>query len=121
MNEPEVEWLNPRRNKLFVGKRYEVLVPFNSRRDDMEDSLMDRTEIKARIYDILRQMDLKPLDEIDFYGDYEKDLGFDSLEWTALVTSIEHEFHTVFEDSLFEHYRTINQFVEHIEKDFSSF
>ena len=54
-------------------------------------------------------------------ADYEKDLGLDSLEWTAIVTSIEHEFHTVFEDSFYEHNRTINDFVKMIENDFSCF
>jgi len=87
----------------------------------MEEVLLDRTEIQARIYNVLRMLDLKSLDEIDFDADYEKDLGFDSLEWTAIVTSIEHEFHTVFEDSFYEHHRTINDFVKIIENDFSCF
>ncbi len=97
--------------------RYEVLIPFETASEDLAHALLDRTEIHARIYNLLRQFDFKPLEEIDFDGDYEKDLGLDSLEWTALITSIEHEFHTAFEDTLFDHYRTINQFVSHIEKD----
>ena len=77
--------------------------------------------IQARIYNLLREFDFKPLEEIDFDSDYEKELGLDSLEWTALVTSIEHEFHTVFEDTLFDHFRTINEFVSLIEKDYACF
>jgi len=83
--------------------------------------LLDKTEIQARIYNLLREFDFKPLDDIDFDADYEKELGLDSLEWTALITSIEHEFHTVFEDSLYDHFRTINEFVYLIEKDYACF
>ena len=36
------------------------------------------------------------------------DLGIDSLEQTALLTSIEHEFHTVFEDRVFENFENLN-------------
>ena len=121
MNEKEVDYLKP---KIFTYKperRYEVLVPFESAREDREDLLLDRTEVQARIYNLLRQFDFKPLEEVDFDGDYEKDLGLDSLEWTALITSFEHEFHTVFEDSLYEHFRTINDFVSIMEKDFACF
>lgn len=101
--------------------RYEVLVPHERIQDEREDSLLDRTEIHARIYNLLRQFDFKPLEEINFDADYEKELGLDSLEWTALITSVEHEFHTVFEDKLYEHLRTINDFVSIIEKDFTCF
>lgn len=83
--------------------------------------MLDKTEIQARIYNLLREFDFKPLDDIDFDADYEKELGLDSLEWTALITSIEHEFHTVFEDSLYDHFRTINEFVYLIEKDYACF
>ena len=34
--------------------------------------------------------------------------GFDSLETTAILTSIEHEFHTIFEDRVFENFDTLN-------------
>lgn len=61
------------------------------------------------------------LDQIDLEGDYEKDLGLDSLEWTALVTSIECEFHTAFPDKLFEHFRTINDWVRLLEEDHLAF
>jgi len=61
------------------------------------------------------------LEESDLSADYEKDLKLDSLEWTALITSIEHEFHTVFEDRLYEHFRNVNQFVNLLEKDDMAF
>ncbi len=69
----------------------------------------------------MRQFNFKDLEESDLSADYEKDLNLDSLEWTALVTSIEHEFHTVFEDRLYEHFRTIDQFINLLEKDHMAF
>jgi len=70
---------------------------------------------------LLRQFNFKDLEETDFTADYEKDLKLDSLEWTALLTSIEHEFHTVFEDRLYEHFRTISEFINLLEKDHMAF
>jgi acyl carrier protein len=70
---------------------------------------------------LLRQFNFKDLEESDLTADYEKDLKWDSLEWTAVLTSIEHEFHTVFEDRLYEHFRTINDFINLLEKDHMAF
>ena len=121
LNEATTDWIK-HKHLVYVPKvRYEVMVPHETIRADREELLLDRTEIQARIYNLLRQFDFKPLEEIDFDSDYEKELGLDSLEWTALITSIEHEFHTVFEDTIYEHLRTINDFVCLIEKDFSCF
>lgn len=120
-NDQDHQALKPKSLYYHTKARYEVLIPYETSKEDMLSIQLDRTEIQARIYNVLRELDLKPLEEIDFDADYEKDLGFDSLEWTAIVTSIEHEFHTVFEDTLFEHYRTINDFVKEIESDFTSF
>ena len=78
-------------------------------------------QIEARIFNLLRQFNLKEIEESDLTGDYEKDLNLDSLEWTAVITSIEHEFHTVFEDRLYEHFRTINEFINLLEKDDMAF
>lgn len=56
------------------------------------------------------------VDTFDMDADYDK-LGLDSLEWTALVTSIEYEFHTAFEDNLYDHFKSVNEFVNLLEKD----
>ena len=40
-----------------------------------------------------------------------KDLGLDSLDQTALLTEIESEFSTVFEDRVFENFTNLNQVV----------
>ena len=69
----------------------------------------------------MRQFNFKEIEESDIYADYGKDLNLDSLEWTALITSIEYEFHTVFEDRLYEHFRTINEFINLLAKDDMAF
>ncbi len=60
------------------------------------------------------------LEKFDFDTEYDK-LGLDSLEWTALVSAIEGEFHTAFNDNLYDHFKTVNQFVELLEKDSLAF
>jgi len=37
------------------------------------------------------------------------------------MTSCEHEFHTVFEDNLYDHFRTMNDVVRHIVEDHLAF
>lgn len=105
----------------FPNRYYEILLPYDKISEYEERNLLDKTEIQARIYNLLREFDLMDLEQFDFDADYEKGLGLDSLEWTAIVTSIEHEFHTVFPDTLFDHFRTLNDFVTYMEKDFNIF
>jgi acyl carrier protein len=56
------------------------------------------------------------LEKFNFDIDYEL-LGLDSLHWTALVCAIEGEFHTAFQDNLFDHLKTVNQFVDLLAQD----
>jgi len=53
-------------------------------------------------------------------ADFKKDLRLDSLETIALLTSIEHEFNTVFEDRVFENFRNTEQVVNHLASDTNS-
>jgi len=94
-----------------------VMVPYKDKLTQLESSILDDTEIKARIYNLLRQFDYMDLKEFDFSKDYEKDLGLDSLDWTAILTSIEYEFNTAFNDTFYEHWRTIDEVVQHLSGD----
>lgn len=97
--------------------RKTVVIPYENQRDNTAHFYMDRTEIEARIYNILRQFDFIELEKVSLDADYEKDLGLDSLDWTALLTSIEYEFHTVFVDSMYSHWRTLNEVINQLEND----
>jgi acyl carrier protein len=46
-----------------------------------------------------------------------KDLGLDSLNVTAIITEVEDEFTTVFEDRVFEGVKTLEELVTIIHKD----
>ena len=60
------------------------------------------------------------LKTINWDADFE-DLGIDSLESTALLTSFEHEFHTVFEDRAFENFNNLNEVKRFIFTDHNCF
>lgn len=94
-----------------------VLMPYEKIEDEINSNFLDRSEIEARIYNLLRQFDYMDLEKFDFSADYEKELGLDSLDWTAILTSIEYEFHTVFNDTFYEHWRCIKEVVDFLEKD----
>ena len=96
---------------------YEVMVPHANELARLESNIIDETEIRARIYNLLRQFDYMDLKDFDFKADYEKDLGLDSLDWTAILTSIEYEFNTVFNDSFYEHWRNLDDVVNHLRGD----
>ena len=69
------------------------------------DDFLDETEIITRMLHVLHKFsyDLEKL-----IGDKSWWLGFNSLEVTAILTSIEHEFHMVFEDRVFENFDNLN-------------
>ena len=71
------------------------------------DEYLDETEVQTRMSQILFGFKLFDLNTIDWDASF-KDLGMDSLETTAVLTSFEHEFHTVFEDTKFDHFDTLN-------------
>ena len=48
------------------------------------------------------------LHKLDWKATWDQ-LGLDIYEQTALITSIEHEFHTVFEDRLFESFENFEE------------
>lgn len=51
------------------------------------------------------------------WTDSFKDLGLDSLETTALLTSIEAEFNTVFEDRVFENFKNLDEVIVMLQSD----
>ena len=55
--------------------------------------------------------------DVDFKADLRGDLRVDSLNMVALLTSIEHEFTTVFEDNFFEGVKTLDEVVTVLSRD----
>jgi acyl carrier protein len=57
------------------------------------------------------------LHKFNFKMELRKDLGLDSLNVTAIITEVEDEFTTVFEDRVFEGVKTLEELVTIIHKD----
>ena len=55
--------------------------------------------------------------KVRWEADLRRDLKVDSLNMVALLTSIEHEFTTVFEDNVFEGIKTLEEVVTIIMRD----
>ena len=81
---------------------------------------MDETEVITRMMFVLHKFQLYDLKTLDWTKKFE-DQGIDSLEMTAVVTSIEHEFHTIFEDNVFDSFQSFNEVKEHLANDPNAF
>ncbi len=84
------------------------------------DEYLDETEVHTRISFVLHNFRIFDLHKLDWDASFDK-LGIDSLEQTAVLTSIEHEFHTVFEDRVFENFESLNQVKRFIATDHNCF
>jgi len=72
-------------------------------------------EIKTRILFVLSKYEQIALSEqFNWKGDLEKDFGLDSLDRIAIITSIEDEFHTVFEDNVFDNMKSFDDVAQFI-------
>ena len=73
-----------------------------------DDKHLEKTEVDTRIMWVLHKFKLFDLQKFDWYMSFEQ-LGIDSLESTAIITSIEHEFSTIFEDKVFDNFDNFHQ------------
>ena len=81
---------------------------------------MDETEVQTRMSKVLHVFKIYDLHKLNWDANFE-DNGMDSLEQTAVLTSFEHEFHTVFEDRVFENFSTLNEVKTFIAGDHNCF
>jgi len=73
-----------------------------------DETFLDETEVQTRMSQVLYQFKLFDLHKLDWKAKFEN-LGLDIYEQNAVLTSIEHEFHTVFEDRIFENFETLQE------------
>ena len=85
----------------------------------MADNFLEETEVITRIMFVLHKYSWD-LEKFDWSAKFERN-GIDSLEQVCLLTSIEEEFNTIFEDKLFEHFETLDEVKEHIVLDHNCF
>ena len=72
------------------------------------DDTLDETEVITRMMFVLHKYKIYDLTTLDWRKPFSEQ-GIDSLEATAVLTSFEDEFHTIFEDRVFENFDTFNQ------------
>ncbi|CAK65013.1 unnamed protein product (macronuclear) [Paramecium tetraurelia] len=82
---------------------------------------MEENEVDVRFLKVLKSFDKIDVKQINWEGDLNKDLGLDSLERIALITSIEHEFTAIFEDRVFDNLKSLQDIKNQILKDDSAF
>ena len=75
------------------------------------------TQIETRILRVIRDLEIIELKNVKFDADIRRDLRVDSLNVVALLTSIEHEFTTVFEDNVIEGIQTLGEVVTILMRD----
>ena len=84
------------------------------------DSYLDDSEVQTRISKILYAFKIIDLHTLDWDVEFDN-CGIDEYEQTSILTSIEHEFHTVFEDRVFENFRNFNEVKAFIASDHNCF
>mmetsp|Transcript_21214 Transcript_21214/g.15228 ORF Transcript_21214/g.15228 Transcript_21214/m.15228 type:complete len:135 (+) Transcript_21214:26-430(+) len=81
---------------------------------------LDESEVITRMLFILNNFAIYDLKTLDWSKNFS-DNGIDSLESTAILTSFEHEFHTIFEDRVFENFENLNEVKNFIVTDHNCF
>ena len=84
------------------------------------DETLDLTEVITRMSYVIYGYKEWDLASLDWDKTFEEN-GMDEYETTALITCFEHEFHTVFEDRVFENLDTLNQVRDQIAMDHNCF
>lgn len=95
-------------------------MPREKGKEIVVDDYLDLTEVQTRMSFVLHQFRILDLHSLDWDASFEQ-LGLDSLETTAILTSIEHEFHTVFEDRVFENFTSLGEVQRFIATDHNCF
>ncbi len=73
--------------------------------NDLVDFKLEYNEIEARVYNVLHQFPKIDMKSFHPTMTFEQ-LKLDSLETIAVITAIERDFHTVFEENVFDNFET---------------
>ena len=85
-----------------------------------DETFLDETEVQTRMSQVIHKFKLLDLHSLDWRAKFDT-LGLDIFEQNALITSIEHEFHTVFEDRIFESFTNFEEIKNQIANDHNCF
>jgi acyl carrier protein len=84
------------------------------------DDYLDDTEVQTRMSQVIYNFHLVDLNKLDWDADFESN-GIDEYEQIAIVTGIEHEFHTVFEDHVFDNFKNFSEIRRFVANDHNCF
>ena len=84
---------------------------------DPMDQTLPEPEIKTRIFHVLKHFEGVDLRKIDWKTSILGGLKLDEFERIALLTSIEQEFNTVFEDNVFDNLKSLDDIVSYLATD----
>ncbi len=74
---------------------------------------LERHEIEARLYNVVHKF--KKIDMKTFKPTMTFDqLNLDSLETIAVIVAVENEFHTVFEENVFDNFDTPQDIIDYL-------
>lgn len=74
-------------------------------------------QVETRILKILYDSELADIKDFAFSMDIRKDLNLDSLSITVLISSIEQEFSTIFDEDVYEDCKTLGEVVDILIED----
>ena len=104
-----------RKFKYNASNHFVVLDNFKENKND--PVFLDRCEVETRILKRLYDSELVDLNTFNFNKDIRDDLKLDSLNIVVILTEIENEFTTVFEDRVFESVRRLGELVDILVRD----
>ena len=84
------------------------------------DGFLDESEIITRINHVIYLFKEWDIASLDFKKSWEQN-QFDDYTKEAVLTSIEHEFHIVFEDHLYESFENLDQVKRYLLTDHNAF
>ena len=105
-------------NRFLNYRNANVREPIDNFKEYKNDPVyLERSEIETRILKRVYHSELMDVNKLRFSMDLRSDLKLDSLNIVVLLTEIEHEFTTVFEDKVFESVRNLQEIVDILARD----
>ncbi len=65
---------------------------------------------------VIKSFEKLDVHNLNWNGEFKKDLHLDSLERTALIACFEHEFTVIFEDRIFDNFNNLAEIRDHLTK-----
>jgi acyl carrier protein len=78
---------------------------------------LPRHEIEARIYKCVRHHEKINPRQLKWSDNLKNTWAMDSLDTTALLTSIEHEFSVVFHDNFYDRFETLEPVISYLAEE----